>query len=789
MHKLVGVLISCVVLLPGKVRAEDLSGAVRYAVDSDRVTKHIRSGIYGQFLEHICNSIHGGLWGDQILNGTIEPPLGDNPWIIADGAVTSKKPLSDRLLLVGDDRWADYELTLQACKVAGEEGFWLVTRATDAQHCWRINLGGWGNKEHGTQKHRGGGWGAHVPGTIETGRWYKIRVRCEGPRCQVWLDDVMILDRTDTREPQLRGCVGLNAYKTQVQYKDIQITGLDGKVLFQGLPSTVLPPPYWRLLGTPDIRYETPDAYNSHTRVRLVRTNDAPSGIQGLQQKPIAVRQGRTYTITSYIKAAAPARFRFELVDPTDQVVWSKDVTDIGAAWQKTVLTCTPPRTVDDATLRIGLTGPGDVSFDQISMFSDEALANGGYRPDLLKAVADLKPASIRWPGGCFASQYIWKSGIGPRDKRLIHTGEIWEDRDTNQYGTDEFMRMCEIVGAEPILVLNTHAGVSNAMEWLEYCMGDETTPWGKVRAANGHPKPYHLPVLEIDNEAWNMGQKGYAAVVEKFSPEIRAKYPQVLVSACGGYGYEEEEHGERKNWNKGLIALASKSFDFISPHYYNGMGPALDYKNDPRRYEASMALLGEVIRASENPAMKVYVSEWNPMTTDWRTGLYAGGILNGFERQADVVTMSCPALWLRRTWAQSWDNALINHDHRTWFPAPNYVVMKLWREHFAPDLLALEGPERPLNLTATRAADGSRIFLKIVNPEKNAVTARFEMKGSFVSGRASMLIVAPGAENARNTLDCPNNIQAVPHDIQRDGGALVITMPPLSAGAVTIAK
>ena len=125
--------------------------------------------------------------------------------------------------------------------------------------------------------------------------------------------------------------------------------------------------------------------------------------------------------------------------------------------------------------------------------------------PDLFKAVADLQPASIRWPGGSFANRYIWQNGIGPREKRLPHPIDQWGDRDTYQFGTDEFIQFCEKVGAEPILVLNTSRGVEDALNWLEYCMGDASTEYGKQRAANGHPAPYQLETLEIDNEPWLM--------------------------------------------------------------------------------------------------------------------------------------------------------------------------------------------------------------------------------------------------------------------------------------------
>src|SRR4029079_19130754 len=98
-----------------------------------------------------------------------------------------------------------------------------------------------------------------------------------------------------------------------------------------------------------------------------------------------------------------------------------------------------------------------------------------------------------------------------------------------------------------------------------------------------------------------------------------------------------------------------------------------------------------------------------------WRVGLYAGGILNAFERHRDLIVMTCPALVMRRTWATAWNNALINFDQKSWLAAGNYVVMKLFRESYAPKLLAIDGPEKPLNMTAARSEDGRTVYLKIV--------------------------------------------------------------------------
>ena len=616
-------------------------------VHTDQTTKTVRVGIYGQFLEHIFNSVHGGLWGDQILNGTLE--------------LRPARP----------------------------------------------------------------------------GR------RMRGPGAA---------------------------------------------------PATT--PRNWEFVGAADeVSADRDNPFNADVSVRIAAKvgGDSTTG-PGIRQRDIALQQGETYTLSLYARGSGSVIVTFH---DGDVPVFTKTVAGLTAQWQKFTVEFTSPQTVDAASLTVSSPPSGPVNIDQISLFSASALATGGYRPDLFKAVADLQPASIRWPGGGFANRYIWQNGIGPREKRLPHPIEQWGDRDTYQFGTDEFLQLCEKIQCEPILVINTSRGVEDALNWLEYCMGDETTEYGKMRAANGHPAPYQLKTLEIDNEPWLMMQySAYLDIINKFCPAIRAKYPDLKLSVAGSYGYDtgpgEGNQEANRNWDPRIIEQAGKLFDILSPHYYNGIYFTADFVEDPYKYEQFLKGRGENIRRSANPNIKIYVSEWNLTNgrwgNDWRVGLYAGGILNAFERQGDVVTMSCPALFLRRQGVTTqWDNALINFDQKSWFPAGNYVVMKLWRDSFAPNLLAVDGPDRPLNFVATCSADKQTVFLKAVNPTTMAVEAAVRLDGNLIPKAATMQLIAPGGETVKNSLDQPDNIKVVAATATVENRTVKFTMPPLSAGVVRV--
>jgi alpha-N-arabinofuranosidase len=148
---------------------------------------------------------------------------------------------------------------------------------------------------------------------------------------------------------------------------------------------------------------------------------------------------------------------------------------------------------------------------------------------------------------------------------------------------------------------------------------------------------------------------------------------------------------------------------------------------------------------------------------------------------------MGGPALFLRHTSASSWDNAFINFDQRTWFPAPNYVVMKLWRETYAPLRLQLTGDHGPLNGVATKSSDGTKLYYKVVNPSSEPVTVELTVKGTQPIASAEMKLVTADSLNARNTLDEPDRIRPVPAKVNTDGQSVRFTLAPYSAGVISI--
>jgi alpha-L-arabinofuranosidase len=237
-----------------------------------------------------------------------------------------------------------------------------------------------------------------------------------------------------------------------------------------------------------------------------------------------------------------------------------------------------------DGRFMIYTDSPGTIWVDSASLVRAD-LDEGGFRKDVIAATLRLKPANIRWPGGWFVSDYHWKDGIGPVDERPAVLSRVWNTYTNNDIGVDEYLRLCELVGSEPYVVVNVGTGsAAEAAEMVEYVNGDSKTKWGRVRAQNGHPTPYHVRLWNIGNEEYlpNLGAtsgSAYAKTFKAYSAVMRAVDPSIKLVAVGALEIPEAAIPQQSpvhvvlrygfDWGKQFLPVAGKDADYYSIHYY----------------------------------------------------------------------------------------------------------------------------------------------------------------------------------------------------------------------------
>ena len=250
--------------------------------------------------------------------------------------------------------------------------------------------------------------------------------------------------------------------------------------------------------------------------------------------------------------------------------------------------------------------------FDPGHPLSDE----DGFRSDVLQALRALRVPVIRWPGGCFASAYHWKDGIGPVREPVYD--KAWCVEEPNTFGTDEFMLLCRKLEAEPYLCTNAGTGTPEEMaDWVEYCNEPRKGRWARARTRNGHERPWSVRYWSIGNENYTGGELG-AKTVAEWGPYVRecAKMMRRVDPTIRLFAAAVPD----LDWDLALLRSAGDLLDYISIHGYfdpcwqtgilSGYRKSLQagaaFERDITRTESILRSLGLQDR------VKIAFDEWN---------------------------------------------------------------------------------------------------------------------------------------------------------------------------------
>jgi alpha-L-arabinofuranosidase len=446
-----------------------------------------------------------------------------------------------------------------------------------------------------------------------------------------------------------------------------------------------------------------------------------------------------------------------------------------------------------------------------------------GYRTDVLEALRQLEVPNVRWPGGCFADEYNWRDGIGLRESRPrrvnTHWGMVIED---NSFGTHEFLRLMELIGAEPVIAMNVGSGTPREMaEWIEYLNFDGNSTMADLRRANGRDKPWGVKYVGVGNESWgcggNMTVEFYTDLYKQYATFTKNYNGHELFRIASGF-YNDQYH-----WTEKLMKDAAPLLQGISLHYYtiagegwHDKGPSTDF--DEALYfnglRQSMRLeefvKGHALRMDAyDPEKRValVVDEWgiwtNPLPgtnpgfleqqNSLRDALIAAISLDILNQNSDRVRMANIAQMINVL------QAMIMTDGDRMVKTPTYHVYDMYRVHHDAMLLHSQlrsvntyeygGEAIPtLNMTASKDQNDT-INLTITNKHaRESETVTIDFRGRDLQRAHSGRVLTADDVSAVNTFDNPT------HVIIRDfteyelrGNTLSITLPPKAIVGVTL--
>jgi alpha-N-arabinofuranosidase len=442
-----------------------------------------------------------------------------------------------------------------------------------------------------------------------------------------------------------------------------------------------------------------------------------------------------------------------------------------------------------------------------------------GLRKDFVQLFKAVNPPVIRWPGGCFADLYHWEDGVGPFEKRPRRKNIWWGGEEANEFGTDEFIRLCRNVNAEPYICLNVGSGSpAEALSWLEYCNSSGGSKYCRLRAENGSLEPYMVKYWGVGNENWGCGGSFdpvyYAWEYRRFANYLKRADPSIQLIACG--------HTSR-DWNYRFMENLRNHInliDHLSIHYYfRGFGGDVNFTDDDYfnlmldvqnlEYQIQQAINVVDYFSEGRKYIGIIVDEWgtwHPQATV-ETGLYqqntlrdallAAAVLNLYIRYSRKVVMANLAQTvnvLQSLFLTKGDKTIVT---------PTYHAFTLYKEHMGNRALRVEaespiikethpkpgeqpprfGRERTkalqaLDASASISKDGKHLVLTLLNLGLEDLEVEIALTGGKVITDGGLSLLTADSLHKHNEFENPDSVKPREDETDIKGRVFEYTAP-----------
>ncbi len=443
-----------------------------------------------------------------------------------------------------------------------------------------------------------------------------------------------------------------------------------------------------------------------------------------------------------------------------------------------------------------------------------------GMRTDVVEALKEMKLPVLRWPGGCFADEYHWEDGIGPKEtrKKLINThwGGVLED---NSFGTHEFMELCDQLGCETYVNGNVGSGTVREMsEWVEYMTFEGVSPQADRRKANGHEGAFPVNYFGVGNENWgcggNMTPEYYANLYRQYQTYVRQYNPEkkIYKIACGA-------NGSDYNWTDKVMEIAHPFMDGISLHYYTithdwtHKGSAADFTDEEWFMTLKATTFMDELLDNNIAIMDKYdpsgrvgliVDEWgtwfdvepgtNPgflyQQNTIRDALVAGINLNIFNKHCKRVKMANIAQLVNVL------QSVILTEGDKMVKTPTYYVFKMYADHQDAELVSSTLETKEIGLTEDKKVKNLYESCSVKDGVLTVTLTNLSLDESYdidmvlteAQAKAVTGEIVTGAKDAKNTFDAPDVVKTEAFDgFEKSESGLKISVPSKSVVKLSI--
>ena len=460
--------------------------------------------------------------------------------------------------------------------------------------------------------------------------------------------------------------------------------------------------------------------------------------------------------------------------------------------------------------------------YDGVWVGPDSPIPNTrGFRNDVIAALRAIKVPVVRWPGGCFADDYHWRDGIGPRASRPVRVNVLWGGvEESNAVGTHEFFDLAEQIGAKTYVAGNVGTGTPVEMaRWLEYLTSPTRSTLANERRRNGRETPYTVDLFGVGNETWgcggNMTAEHYADLYRNFGEFVRSPQSPRIVKVASGANSDDY------HWTEVLMQRAAGQMDAMSMHYYTVPTGNWDKKGAATSTDQSlwMSTMVQALRMEElvsrhsaimdkfDPKKRValYVDEWgvwhdvepgtNPgflyQQNTLRDAVVAGLTLNIFHAHADRVRLAAIAQMVNVL------QAMILTDHDKMILTPTYHVFEMYTVFQGATQLpvTLDAPRYVLgdasvpgiSASAARGADGA-VYVALVNLNPAQASSLALRLPGVQATKVTARILTAESLGAHNTVVAPTAIAPVAFTgATLRAGVLRVELPAKSVVVLTL--
>lgn len=557
----------------------------------------------------------------------------------------------------------------------------------------------------------------------------------------------------------------------------------------------------------------------------------------GFRQDGLALKANMAYIGRIALKADGVAKVDVALVwgdGARDRQTVSIDL--IGADYVTYPLAFTSATATTDARLEITATGSGSVHVGVVSLMPADNV--GGFRREVVEVLKTLRSGVYRFPGGNFVSSHEWRNAIGDPDRRPPIYDPVWQAVQPNDVGTDEFIRLCRIVGVEPYITVNAGFGDAwSAAQLVEYTNGSPLTTMGRLRAAHGHPEPYGVKFWGIGNEAWGSYQMGSMSLDQfvlkhnMFAEAMRAVDSTIVLIGSGampdamtGAGESQKRTGKiipdplgPADWTGGLFLHSLDHMDMISEHYYNYGStrfdvtqgkqvpvdpdePLIDWMRRPANHVRMKVEAYEDyktrIPALRDRTVPIVMAEWayagSPiLPNSYRTVPAYAWAFHEMFRRSDLFFMA----------NYTFGTGLLSQTPTEATLNPNGLLFKLYRDHFGTIPVTVRGnapqtapkypvggeepninagsPTFPLDVAAAWTEDRTALTVAVVNPTETAQTLDLKFEDVRLTGNGTLWRMAPESLDARIVIGEKPEVEVEEEAVRGVPGR--VTFPPFS--------